>query len=97
MRLRSARRARPRNKTPAHPAGPFRGAGQGRLTLGALVLLAALAIAPYVPWGVVPASAPADIFSAERALPHARRRRQRDGGGGDGGDAAGAPRRAAAT
>ncbi len=50
--------------------GPFRGAGQGLLMLGALVLLGALAIAPYIPRSVVPASAPADVFSAERALPH---------------------------
>jgi hypothetical protein len=40
--------------------------------LGALVLLGALAVAPYVPRSVVPATAPADVFSAERALPHLR-------------------------
>jgi hypothetical protein len=40
--------------------------------LGALVLLGALAVAPYVPRNEVPASAPADVFSAERALPHLR-------------------------
>jgi hypothetical protein len=38
--------------------------------LGALVLVGALAILPYVPRTVVPASAPAGVFSATRALPH---------------------------
>jgi hypothetical protein len=56
--------------TAQHPAArPFSGAGQGLLMLVALAVLGALAVAPYVPGGVVSASAPADLFSAERALP----------------------------
>jgi hypothetical protein len=49
-----------------------RSAHQALLMLGALITLGALAIAPYIPSRVLPASAPADVFSAERALPHLR-------------------------
>src|SRR5689334_15082516 len=44
--------------------------GQGLAMLVALAALGALAVIPYVPRSVVPASAPAAVFSAERALPH---------------------------
>jgi hypothetical protein len=62
---------RPPGRVPGAPSPrPLGGSGQGLLLLGALALLAALAVAPLFPRSVAPAGAPADVFSAERALPH---------------------------
>src|SRR5512133_2188159 len=57
---------------PTPASSGLRDAVRALAMLGTLVVLGALAIAPYVPMGVVPASAAADVFSAERALPHLR-------------------------
>jgi hypothetical protein len=57
---------------PTRTARRDRSVGRSLLMLCALIALGMLAITPYIPSRVVPASASGDVFSADRALPHLR-------------------------